>query len=77
VAADAENPLSLFPSVADDKTIVQKEWDLRFGGELCVVRRDAAGAVTQIAMGNGKFFSASGVVITQKQGAECVEVRLL
>ena len=76
VAADVENPLGLSPSRTEDRVIVQKEWGLRFDGELCVVRRDADGKVRRIALCRGNSVSIGDVDLKLKQDIDFLEVNI-
>ena len=76
VAADAENPLGLVPSRAKDGAIVQKKHKLRLDGELCLVRTDAAGKVTRIALCRGRGVRSGDVELNLKQETDFIEVRL-
>ena len=75
VAADVENPRKLTPSRAADGALVQKDWQLRLDGELCMVRRNAAGKVSRIVLCRGKSLGVGKISLTLKDGAEFVEVR--
>ena len=48
VAIDVEDPLGLSP--AGDRVMVQREWGLHLDGEICLIRRDAAGQIGRIAL---------------------------
>jgi hypothetical protein len=74
VAVDAENPLGLSPSRGSQNALVQKEWDLRLDGELCMVRRDAAGEIKRIVLCRGNSVSIGDVVLKLKRDTDFVEV---
>jgi len=74
IAADAENPLGLSPSVTVDKILVQKDWDVYCAGQLCLVRFDRSGKLQRIVLCRGKFISVGDVVIKFKNEIEFVEV---
>jgi hypothetical protein len=76
VAADAENPLGLGPSRSSHDALVQKEWRLRLDGELCMVRRDAAGEIKRIVLCRGNSVSIGEVVLKLKRDTDFIEVSL-
>ena len=55
---------------------MQKEWGLRFDGELCVVRRDADGKVRRIALCRGNSVSIGDVDLKLKQDIDFLEVNI-
>jgi hypothetical protein len=77
IAADAENPLGLSPSLSADRVLVQEEWGVRLEGELCLVRRDATGAVRPIALCRGRAVAVGDVALTLQDGAEFIEISSL
>ena len=76
VAVDVENPLGRAPSRAKDAVFVQKERQLRLDGELCMVRWDAAGNVSRIALCRGRALRVGNVALKLKQVGEFLELRL-
>jgi len=76
IAADIENPLSLSPSRTERKLIVQKEWELRFDGELCMVRLNAAGRVEQIILCRGNSVSIGDVALEMKRDIDFFDAKI-
>lgn len=76
VAADVENPLRLTPSRAEQPVMVQDEWNLRLDGEAGMVRRDAAGAVRDIALCRGKSMHIGDIAMTMGRDTEFAEVHV-
>jgi hypothetical protein len=76
VAADVENPLGLTPGFSRDAALVQKDWDLRTDAEVCVVREDAAGQVTGVALWNGRSTSVGDVEVDLGKKTGFAEVRI-
>jgi hypothetical protein len=75
IAADAENPLALSPSLAADRLLIQKEWNVTLEGELCWVRRSASGAVERVALCRGRSVRIGATEIRLKRTAEFIEIR--
>jgi oligo-alginate lyase len=71
IAIDAANR-----SAPAAKSVVQPEWAARLDGELCLVRRDAAGAVRRIALCRGRSVRVGEILVTLKRETEFVEVAL-
>ncbi len=75
IAADAENPLGLSPSRAEDRVLVQSAWNARVDGELCWIRRDAEGAVRRIALCHGRSVTVGDVSVSLAEVTEFVEMK--
>jgi hypothetical protein len=76
VAADVENPQGLEPCLTTAGVLVQPDWDLRLEGELCVIRRDASGEVTGVALWNGKCVKIGDAVLELAEHTAFVEAVL-
>lgn len=70
IAADAENPLGLAPSLASDKALVQKENGITLAGEMCMVRFSKDGKVEQIALCKGESVTVAGCRYEMPKGAD-------
>lgn len=75
VARDVEDPLGLTPPRSGYSIIVQRAWDLRFDGEMCLVCRDSAGEVRRVAVCRGRAIRIGEVALELKQTTEFIEVR--
>ncbi|MBI3987244.1 MAG: hypothetical protein HY343_10005, partial [Lentisphaerae bacterium] len=73
LAADADNPRNERPAPAEDGGLVQPDWGVRTDAELCVVRKNAAGAIVHVALGQGRTLQAGAVKIELKEKTEFVE----
>jgi hypothetical protein len=74
VARDVENPRALCPAVAEDGTITQHQWGLRFEGDPCLVRRRPAGAIERIAVCGAMSLRVGGVSLILKRGVSFLEL---
>ena len=74
IAADAENPLVLTPSLAADGALIQKESGIRLEGQMCLVRFSKAGAVDQVVLCKGKSVTVGGCIYEMPKGADFVEL---
>lgn len=74
VAVDVENPLSLSPSIAENRVAGVKEWGLGLDGESCMVRRDKAGEVRRIAICKGSLVTVGGDVVKLEGETDFMEV---
>lgn len=77
VAADVENPLGLRPALREAGLLVQREWGLRTDAELCLVRRNQAGAIERVVLCRGKELTCGGLALRLKEPADLVEVSVV
>jgi hypothetical protein len=75
IAADTENPLALSPSLAADRLLIQREWNVTLDGELCWIRRNASGAVERVALCRGRSVRIGAMEIRLKRAVEYIEIR--
>ncbi len=75
IAADVENPLGLTPGGQDTSIMLQKDTGIRFGGELCWVRRDGDGRTDRVVICRGQSISIGTVKIELKVKTDFVEIR--
>jgi hypothetical protein len=75
ISADAENPLSLSPSLRKDRKLVQRESDVTTDSALTWVRLSAAGDVERIAFWRAEEVSVKDVTVRINTGATFVEIR--
>ncbi|MCC6443270.1 MAG: hypothetical protein IT210_07415, partial [Armatimonadetes bacterium] len=76
IAADAENPLSLTPSLAASKTIVQKEWGAALTGELAWVRRSGAGEIERAVLCRAEALRVGDLAVRLDGQPEFVEITI-
>jgi len=60
IAADVENPLGLTPSLARDKTLVQKDTGIELSGEFCAVRFTKTGELEKVLACTGGTVRVGG-----------------
>ncbi len=73
ISMDVENPLGRKPAAG---TVVQKDWGLRTDAELCIVRKNAYGKVSRIAICKGTFLEVGGAAIKLKGKPDLVEIAI-
>lgn len=73
VSVDAENPLGRMPAVG---VLAQKDWGLRTDAELCMVRKNAYGGVSRIAICKGSFLEIGVVSIKLKGKTDFIEIAI-
>ncbi|MCF7854213.1 MAG: heparinase II/III-family protein [Candidatus Pacebacteria bacterium] len=75
VAADVENPLGLTPCPGmSGKALVQPDWRVQVNGELCMIRRNAGGDVTRIALCKGTSVNVDKLVLDLSGKPEFFEI---
>ncbi|HZT29974.1 MAG TPA: heparinase II/III family protein [Bryobacteraceae bacterium] len=74
LAADAENPLALEPSLAGIGVLVQKETRVRLEGQMALVRRDGAGQVRSVALAKARALEAGELRVELRQPADFLEL---
>ena len=74
IAADVENPMGLTPGWDERAVMISKDTDIRFKGELCWVRWDADGRISQIVICQGQTISAETVTIGLKMKTDFIEI---
>jgi hypothetical protein len=73
IAPDVENPLRVSPSLTEDRVVVQPEWGVRLDGEMCLLRRDQAGTMHEIALCRGTFVSAGDAPLVSDNHVDLLE----
>ena len=72
---NSRNPLNLKPDPKTEGGVVQSDWDVRFDGELAVIRRGIDGRVASVALGNARSLQMRGLVVKLKPDCEWIEIR--
>ena len=75
-ADDADDALEIGPPAEEEKGIVQKDWKLRFDGELCLIRRDKDGRITRVVVCRPKSLTIGDLVIKLKETTAFIELTL-
>ena len=76
ISSDVENPLQKHPSLADGHSLMQKDWNVQFDGDMCAIRRGMNGAIEYIALCNARSLSVGGLRIRLDENASFVEIRI-
>lgn len=74
IAADAENPLGMAPSLNADGALIQKESGIRLEGQMCLIRFSKTGVVEQVALCKGKSVIVGACKFEMPKGADFVEL---
>jgi hypothetical protein len=75
ISADVENPLRATPSIAASGALVQRDWDVRLDGEMCMVRKDGGGNVQHIVLCRGASLSVGDLQVRMKRDVDFIEIR--
>ncbi|MBN1347048.1 MAG: heparinase II/III family protein [Phycisphaerae bacterium] len=75
VAADVENAAGLRPAWAMGAELIQKAWNLKYDGDLCVVRTSPDGKIDRIAICRGAALAVGDVTVRLKKLTDYVELR--
>jgi hypothetical protein len=71
LAADAENPQGLQPSLARDHILIQPDWEAHLEGELCLVRRSAKGEITHLVLCRSRSLHVGDITLRLRNAATC------
>lgn len=74
IAADAENPLALLPSLASDGVLLQKDTGIRLAGEMCMVRLGRSGEIELVVLCKGKRVDVGKLAYDAGKGVDFAEV---
>jgi hypothetical protein len=74
LALDTENPLELTPAWPATAATVPPPWQVRLDGQLCLIRRDAAGAVRRLVLCRCKAVDAAGVAVRLAAPVDLIEI---
>ena len=74
VTADTENPMGLSPAQAENRVLVQQDWDLRLDGDTCLIRRDRRGRVIRVAACRARTVAAGNCRLEMAPDVEFIEV---
>ena len=74
ITADVENPLALQPAWQPGSKMIQKDWGIRFDGQLCWLRLDAAGNIQRIAVSHGTELYVANVALHLVKETDFIEI---